>query len=186
MPTTHHLSVPARARVPRASERAFTLVEMSVVVLIIAIMIAMSMMYFGGAKRTTQYKTAQAAATTYAEAIEAYMADNGQQAPVMGQAAWPTASRDDRIAGPVDAMMLQGSKAKRYMPRAAPEAVSDGLVDIVAGSAAPSGAPAAVIRYTSSGGTYTLRVELTSPVGETPPCVVTNAPAPPAGVQRCA
>lgn len=170
----------------RSRERAFTMIELGIVMFIIAIMIAMSVIMFRGAKRTTQYKTAQAAATTYAEAIEAYMADNGQQAPTMGSAAWPAASREQRIGGPVDSMLLQGGQPKRYMPRAAPEAVSDGLVDLVAGGGAPAGGAPAVIRYTSAGGTYTLRVEMSTPSSKTPVCVVTNAASPPAGVQRCA
>jgi prepilin-type N-terminal cleavage/methylation domain-containing protein len=170
----------------RTREQGFTLIEIGVVMLIIAIMIAMSVIHFRGAKRATQYKTAQAAATTYAEAIEAYMADNGQQAPVMGSAAWPTGSREDRIGGPVDSMLLEGGKPKRYMPRAAPEAVSDGMVDLVAAGGSPAGSAPAVIRYTSAGGTYTLRVEMTEGADSTPPCVVTNAPNPPSGVQKCA
>ena len=166
-------------------EHGFTLVELSSVVFIIAILMVMSLTMFRSSKRATQHKTAQAAATTYAEAIEAYMADNGQQAPTIGSAAWPAGSRDQRIAGPVDAMMLQNGAPKRYMPRAAPEAVSDGLVDLVAGSGAPTGSPAAVIRYSSAGGRYTLQVEMVE-AGSTPPCVVTNNPSPPAGVARCA
>lgn len=159
--------------------------ELAIVALIIAILLAMSVSMFRGSKRQTQHKAAQAAATTYAEAIEAYMADNGQVAPVMGSAAWPAATREQRIGGPVDSMLLQGGKPKPYLPRAAPEAVADGLVDLVAGSAAASAGTQAVIRYSSSGGTYTLRVEM-SAGSDKPPCVVTNAPAPPAGVSRCA
>lgn len=186
MLTTHPMMVPARERRRRAPEAGLGLIEIIVVLLIILVLTAIAISTFRSTKRTTQFKSAQAAAATYAEAIEAYMQDNGQTPPPLGGAAWPTTPRAALIGGPRDAMLRNpDGSAKRYMPRAAPEAVSDGLVDFVRPGVAPSPAARATITYTMAGGTYTLHVRTVPVPGEAIlQCVVTNAPSPP--VQRCA
>lgn len=95
------------------------MVEILVVLLIMGIIMAMIISTFRGTKKSTFSKTAQATAFSYQEAVDAYMADNGQRAPVVGSPAWPVADR-----GPVDPMFSN----KPYM-RQVPEHVSGGLVD---------------------------------------------------------
>lgn len=179
-----------RAALP---ERGFTLIEIMVVMLILAVLLGLVISSFRGARHTTAYRTAQSAATSYAEAIEAYMADNGQVPPKMkvGSAAWPATPRSVRIGGPRDVMM----RDKRYLPRAAPEAVGDGIVDLVPASPAmPVQAGAqAKITYSilaepgsANASVYRLHVQtLPRPGEQTLQCVVTNGRTLPAGVPRC-
>ncbi|MBC7644368.1 MAG: prepilin-type N-terminal cleavage/methylation domain-containing protein [Thermoleophilia bacterium] len=161
-------------------EDGFTLVELLVVLVIIAILMAVAVMSFTGAKKTSYHRNAIAAAESYRDAVDAYMADNGNVAPALGSAAWSAAS-----AGPVDALVQN----KPYI-RTTPEAISDGNVSIGApgGRAAPG--TRAFIAYTSSGSTYSFRVSAvavgtSTPLATGPACVITNAAMPAGGAKAC-
>lgn len=170
-------------------ESGFSLVEIVAVVVVILVLLSIGVLAFRGAKRTTQYKAAASAAYTYADAIEAYMADNGQVPPALGSPEWPAGTREARVNGPINLMVRDPAtnKPKRYARAAALEKVLDGLVDFGPNKAgAPPGA-AAYITYSVSGGSYTLLVETlpVSPGEAVQTCVVTNATALPSGTMRC-
>lgn len=187
MPATHRTSSPAIESSRSHREAGFSLIEIMVVLMVVLVLVGLALMSGRGAKKAATFRLAQAAATTYAEAIEAYMADNGQVPPAMTGVAWPATPRDVRIGGPRD-LMLKASDGspKRYMPRAAPEAVSDGVVDLVPNGGAPIPGARAVISYSVVGSSYQLRVRTLPAPGEaTMQCVVTNAPALPQGYARC-
>lgn len=157
------------------------MLEVVVVMTIIAILLGAMVSTFRGSKRSAHFKLASAAAASYADGIEAYMADNGQVPPVLGGAEWPAATMK---RGPVNLMLLQNGQPRPYLARS-PEAVEDGIVGI---GASPAGGAAvrAFITYSVSGAQYSLLVETTA-TGSDPVlrCVVTNAAQTPAGVQRC-
>jgi type II secretory pathway pseudopilin PulG len=157
-----------------------------IVVAIMVIILSIATLKFTGAKRATNFRVAASAAISYADAVEAYMADNGQVPPAIGGPGWPAGSRDDRIRGPVNAMLVEGGRPKPYM-KGVPEPVGDGVVDMGTsrGSAAPDSR--AYVTYTVTGNEYRFLVE-TIPVDSGDPvlrCVVSNAAATPAGVDRC-
>lgn len=187
MPASHLSSTPALKRRARPAEDGFGLVELMVVVLIVLVLMAIAISSFRGTKRTNQYRAAQAAASSYAEAIEAYMTDNGQRPPAMGAPEWPIGSRAQKVGGPVDQLLKAPSGGpRRYMPRAAPEAVSDGLVDLIRPGESPAARAQAWITYSVSGSTYVLRVTARA-IGSEPAleCGVTNGTALPTGLKRC-
>jgi prepilin-type N-terminal cleavage/methylation domain-containing protein len=158
----------------RRSEGGFSLIELIVVVFIVLALIAIAMFAFRGSKRAAHFKTASAAAAQYSNAIEAYMADNGQTPPAVGSASWPSAT-----AGPVD-VMVGGPGGKPYMA-SIPEAVSDGLVSF----GSPSADAKASITYTVTGRTYQLVVNLVPAGDPTQRCAITNGPSLPSGMTRC-
>lgn len=171
--SAHAETHPMQTRRGEPSERGVSLVEIIIVVAIIAILMAV-VVSMHGPKRTVNFKAAQGAAQTYGDAVEAFMADNGQTPPVVNSAAWPT----DVTKGPVDAMQ----KNKRYM-RSVPEPVSDKRVQFVAGPM-PAGsaitgtaAVAYTVAKTPSGVKWYLHVRTHQASGEPAlECVVTNAP----------
>lgn len=162
-------------------ERAFTLVELIVALLIIAILLGLAITQLRGSKQTTYFKTASAVALTYSDAIEAYMADNGQRVPRPGVAGeWPNVKQ-----GPVDALRLAPGGGKRPYLRSVPEPVSSGLVRVFGSSG--TGSPRATVTLQTPGGaasgTYRLVVSTTTaPILR---CVVSNR-ALRAGDKACA
>lgn len=115
------------------------------------------------------------------------MADNGQAPPALGSSGWPSGTRDDRIRGPLNVMLVQAGRPKPYMSKAAPEPVSDGIVDIGTSKASMAPGTRAFITYTITGDEYRFTVE-TIPVDSSEPvltCIVSNSASTPAGVQRC-
>ncbi len=175
---------PVRAR---TRERGFSLIEMVVVVLIMALLMSFIVMKMTGAKRTTHYRVATSAAIAYAEAVESYMADNGQVPPALGSEGWPTTTRDDLVRGPVNTMLVESGKAKPYASKGMPEPVNDGLVDIGSSKSSAVADARAFITYTIVGDEYSFLVETipNDPSEAVLSCVVTNSATPPAGVQRC-
>lgn len=169
---------------PRGPESAFTLVEVMVVVLIIMIMAAIGLTSLRGSKHAAAFRAASAAAASYSDAVEAYMADNGQTPPAIGTTSWPASPRTRLLGGPVDVLLLDGSGSpRRYMPQSVPDAVDSGLVDFSPAGAPVTGSPRARITYAVSGATYVLEVEtVDSPVLR---CVITNGATLPPGRKRC-
>jgi prepilin-type N-terminal cleavage/methylation domain-containing protein len=168
-----------RAR-SRRGEQGYTLIEMLVVILIIAIILAMLISTFRGTKKTTFSKTAQATAFAYQQAIDAYMADNGQRAPVVGQTEWPVQDR-----GPVDPMF----SSKPYM-KSTPEHVSGGMVDFKTPNQQIDYNAEAVVNYIidpSNPGLYTLEVWVLqgSDGSKQLDCIVTNRGQLKPGERKC-
>lgn len=171
---------------PARAERGFGVVELVVVLLIIAIVLGLLITTFRGSKRTSSYKVAQAAASNYVDAIEAYMADNGQTPPTVGSTAWPATPRSEFLRGPVDALLrTPNGTAKPYL-RTVPEAVSSGRVDFLTTGAVPAPNAQATITYSTTASAYTLLVRAIA-ISDEPPlvCAFTNAPTLPAGTERC-
>ncbi|MCW2923067.1 MAG: hypothetical protein JWM98_471 [Thermoleophilia bacterium] len=159
------------------------MLELVVVMIIVAILMAIAVSSFGGAKKSSAFKAGSSAAASYAEAVEAYMADNGQVPPAIGSAAWPSGGAD-LLAGPRD-VMLQGpdGRPKPYLAKGVPEAVQNGTVSF---GASPASTAQASVAYAVSGSTYTLTVTSTRPGDGAPlKCVVTNGASMPAGARRC-
>lgn len=160
-------------------ESGFTLVEILVVLVIGLILAGLLMHSFRGSKKTTWHKAAVASASAYGEAIEAYMADNGQRAPDLPSPQWPSAK-----AGPVDPMLLRAGSPRPYLPKGVPEPVGDGVVGIGPATASLPTNVRAYIGYSNLGnGQYQLRVQSTGD-GPALDCVITNAVSPPP-VKRC-
>lgn len=168
-------------------ERGVGLVEIVVVLMILAVIIGLFATTFTGSKRTTDFKLAQGAASSYAEAIESYMADNGQTPPAVGSPAWAATPRDRFLRGPVDVLLRGGDGQPRPYLRSVPEPITNDRIDLFASGGSPASTARASIEYSTNGASYLLLVRTIAlssgdPVLE---CAFTNAPAPPAGVQRC-
>lgn len=162
--------------------------EILAVLAIICVLMAIAISSFTGTKRTGHYKVATAAAVTYADAIEAYMADNGQVPPTLGSAVWPSGSKKQRIAGPLNLMLVDPSgKPRRYMKQAAPEAFTNGSVDFGANKASAASTAQVYITYQVVGAEYRLLVETLPRSTDAPvlKCIVTNSASLPAGIERC-
>ncbi len=186
MPPPLTMPLPANAARPRRPEAGFTLIEMMVVLLIVVVLIALAVSSMRGAKRTGLFRASQAAAHSYAEAVESYMADNGQTPPVLGGPDWPAEPWTVRIGGPRDPMLQN----KRYLSSAAPEAVSDGRVDLISATGAgstPIPEAQATITYARTPSNYTFTVRTLGESGAPVlSCVITNSTTIPSGSQRCA
>lgn len=159
---------PTRAR-SASSEPAITLIEILIVMLIMAIMMGFAVSKFSGAKTTAQRKAGISVALQYKDAIDAFMADNGQQPPAIGVwNEWPAPV----TRGPVDRLLRApggGAGFARYVKNI-PEPVSDGLVSFQ-GSA--SSAPVQVTYNGAVGpGRYTLTV--VTPKLPSSTCVISN------------
>jgi prepilin-type N-terminal cleavage/methylation domain-containing protein len=89
----------------RTGEDGFTLVEIIVALVIVAILMAIAVPLLTGSKRSAYSRDALAAAESYAQAIDQYVADHGGQLPAMpsgaqtGTGAWPSAAG---ATGPLD------------------------------------------------------------------------------------
>jgi prepilin-type N-terminal cleavage/methylation domain-containing protein len=167
------------------SDAGFTLIEILVVMIIIAILMAVSVPTFLGAKKTARRKEATATALAYKQAVSQFMLDHSNRVPSFGVATdWPTATPN---GGPVS--MLTGTATPYMHPL--PETVSDRKVDVSAGTAPSAAAGLEAVTYVSSapagGGAvqtqYTLyawaRKDRSSPWdASTHVCATGNAPTP--------
>lgn len=170
------------ARSRRRSEDGIGLIEIIVVVIIILLLGSIAMLTTRSTKAAARMKAATAAATSYGEAIESYMADNGQTPPALGTAAWPTATPTQRRAGPLDPLM---APPKPYISHA-PEAVSDGIVDIGANRSIADPNTRIFITYTTTATGYRLQVDQIGPDADPKAsCVVTNITPLPSGQRAC-
>jgi prepilin-type N-terminal cleavage/methylation domain-containing protein len=102
----------------RSAERGFTLVEIIVVLVIVAILMAIILPSFGGAKHTSDHQMLVTAAQDYADAVESFRLDHDGLVP-QTSADWP-ADAARAVLGPVDSIT-----GKPYMHRGAPTGVTD-------------------------------------------------------------
>jgi type II secretory pathway pseudopilin PulG len=168
---------------PARDERGFGVIELVIVLLLLAIMMAMLISTFGGSKRAASHKLAAGAASNYAEAIESYMADNGQSPPTIGSAAWPASPNAQLLRGPVDILLRgPGGGGKPYLP-SVPDAVDTGRVQFLGPGQTSSSPASPTITYSVNGPYYELRVR--TPGNTVRECIITNAPTPPGGVPKC-
>lgn len=179
MPTITQLSHAIderRASVSRRSEHGFGLIEILVALLIMMILLGMIVTTFKGSKEATYFRVGIAAGGVYADAVEAFMADNGQVAPLIGSSDWPDARR-----GPVDAML----NGRPYM-RTIPDPVQSGLAVLLTNGSSPAGSQVALdyITYPTSPSDFTIRVR-TLHVQKDMTCVITNRASLGAGEKRC-
>lgn len=144
---------------------------------------------FRGSKTATYFKSGTAVAASYADAIEAYMADNGQRFPMPGSEAWPTNNERSFNQGPRDPMrtLSDGRTLRPYM-RSIPEAVSGGSVQIIAPGQTPkqSAQVAIDIMGNANSAEYKLRVRtLRGDEASRMVCVYTNSGQLEQGETRC-
>jgi type II secretory pathway pseudopilin PulG len=107
------------------SERAITLVEILVVMLIIMIISGVSMFGVRGARSSGGKIEATAAARRYGDAIERYQLEHGQQVPTIaaGSTSWPLAKVNQGplytvkigAGAPVSRFYLKGGRAPEIM-----------------------------------------------------------------------
>jgi prepilin-type N-terminal cleavage/methylation domain-containing protein len=157
-PTIAHLTLPMDTADPTrespesAGERAFTLVEVLVVLAIIAVLMSIIVPRFGSAKTSANGANLRAAAQSYAEAVDAFALDHAGRVPVIGGATstdWPNTALS---AGPLKPSPMVGGTTNTYLGRFVPEVVQGPRADFVttapaAGSAAPATGTDGVIDY---------------------------------------
>lgn len=164
-------------RTPHDSSAAFTLVEVLVVMLIVAIMIGIGMVGLSSTRKSSNSVNAMSAASAYVDAIAGFQLAHGGRAPQMGSADWPTGSTAQRNAGPINA----GNGKKPYI-RSVPESVSSGAVVVAPrGSSLTGGASSARILYATIGTAsnttkYALIVQKRIGSKLVDSCVFTNSP----------
>jgi prepilin-type N-terminal cleavage/methylation domain-containing protein len=118
MQPTHDLRVAPRTTL-RRDERAFTMIEMMIVLFIVAIMIGLGIKSMRGSRDTGGRLEVKAVASRYADAVNRFKADHGRRVPTLGTATWPTA---DAKLGPQTVVTLSsGSTTKFYVQQPIPE-----------------------------------------------------------------
>ena len=80
-------------------ERGIGLVEAGVALVVLAVVIVAAAPAILGSRSSEREVTVRKVAARYEEAIEAYRADNGGDAPVIGQTSWPSGEIGN---GPLD------------------------------------------------------------------------------------
>ncbi|MCW2955556.1 MAG: hypothetical protein JWO69_425 [Thermoleophilia bacterium] len=134
------------ARPHRAGADGFTLIEVIIVMVILAIMLTITIGAFRSGRDSSSTSKVVAAGTSYADAIEQFGTDaRGRYPEGIGSQDWPVATEGPRSA------LARGNG--RYL-RSIPEAVQDKLVGV--GAAGPDGHLLYVPRPDRTG--YELRV----------------------------
>jgi general secretion pathway protein G len=159
-----------RARVGKQrahGQAGFTMIELLVVMVIAAILLALGVPTFIHAKKTSKQKIVIAAAANYRTAIEGFRLDHGNRVPELGSPTdWPPkttlpVARQFEV-GPIDQF------GKPYMKTAGPEALRTGMAALGAPGVATTPDMTGRIVYEPGpppgvGGvstTYRLRVEV--------------------------
>ena len=129
-----------------SSEAGFTLTEMMIVLVIIAILMAVAIPSYLSAKRAAHYKDAVSAASSYRQAISSYQLDNGNLVPIVGiPTIWKSVAGKPDPMGPINLLRAY------YLRSGAPSEVAHGTLLVYGGSvgtsvpAAPLGATTAQI-----------------------------------------
>lgn len=119
----------AQAAPARANEHAFSLIELIVVMIIIAVLTAIAIGTGRSARDASELKSATSAAQSYRQAVSAFMLDHGNRVPepggtVNGLPDWSTSL----TAGPMD-------RYGRAYLKGIPEAIQGSLVTFASGTA---------------------------------------------------
>lgn len=99
-------------------ERAFGLVEILVVLVIVAILSAFAVSSLRSSRSTGGRLELAAAATRYADAVERYQTDHGRRVPALGTADWPWARVTE---GPLKRIQIGGTVERPYLKGGPPE-----------------------------------------------------------------
>ncbi|MCW2956881.1 MAG: hypothetical protein JWO69_1750 [Thermoleophilia bacterium] len=189
---------PAR---PHACERAQSLVEVVVVLIIIGILMAVLVGAGRSSSEATETQSTLSIAHVYADAVEAFADEHGGRAPVIGTNDWPTratgvADRDAPATQPAFAGGPRNLAAagRRYLRRV-PEPVMTGAVGLrtldARGAVHSAGNSSSRNRLTyasSSGTAWRIDVERNKPTRTGSPSwtvVCSMGTAPTAGARRC-
>ena len=123
-PPGSRCSVPAGS----GSERGFTLIEVVIVLVISAVMLAMAVLTMDSDQSTAKRADAVAAARVLADAIEDFRKDHGGRPPAIGTSDWPSAPAKLR-RGPVNTYTGRAYQRKRTI-----SALESGVAVVAAGS----------------------------------------------------
>ncbi|MCB0878233.1 MAG: type II secretion system protein [Thermoleophilia bacterium] len=126
------IRVPSRAP---SRDSAFTVIEIMVVLLIVAVLMSIAIVGFGGARHESRRGLVRTAAQSYAESIDAFALDHAGRVPRFGTADWPVAT-----SGPVKPNTVSAS-GSTYLGTAVPDPVAGGNVDVTATSPTGGGVP---------------------------------------------
>ena len=119
-----HIDGSDRPRPTRTHERGFSLIEILVALIITAILLAVLVSTFGGAKSTTYRNEAKAAGSAYLQAVSQYQADFANNVPpTTGPNRWSSAPVTIARRGPLNLM------GKPYLA-SPPDGVADGRIGV--------------------------------------------------------
>ncbi len=132
-----HVSTSERRRAVRRLDLGFTLVEIIVVLVIVAVLMAIAVSGFGGTRHEARRTLVRTAAQSYSEAVEAFALDHAGRVPKFATADWPRPA-----SGPVQPNSARRA-ASTYLGSSVPDPVSSGTVNVtdtspVGGSETPN------------------------------------------------
>lgn len=160
----------AGARRARAGNGGFSLIEVVVVMVIAAVLIALIIPMFSGAKSASNAREIAGAARAYAEAIRNFQLDHNHRAPVMGTVDWLTSPMAIE-KGPVDNSVSSAFPDKYYyLGGSVPDVIRSRRAIIINGPLPSYGLPGSevgFIRYSAAANssTWQLTVRVLQPDG---------------------
>lgn len=182
--------MPAMPAHHRTSERAFTLGEIVVVMVIAAILMAVASNSLGGVRRGTTNKRAVSVVRAYDESVRAFQLDHDGRPPDPAvPAEWAAGSKV--VRGPLDLMRSKAGALMPYM-RTVPESVQSGEYGVVAarsgGASIGSAGAKGSITYTYYQSLGTYDIVASTPAAPAWACIVgnsTRARTPTGGMKAC-
>jgi prepilin-type N-terminal cleavage/methylation domain-containing protein len=167
MAGAHHPSTASTppARRSRQREHAFSLLELVVVMLIVGVLIVGLVSALRSGRTSSGRVAAIAAARSIGDAVEDFRKDHSGRPPVLGSAGdWP----QPLAAGPRSTY-----DRERYMRRGAPDPLTAGHAELVAGPGTGSGNARWLLQYTASGGgAARWSITVRDRTGVSPPCSI--------------
>ena len=172
---THRTTQRSQDRPLAMRSDGFTLIELVMVMIILAILIAMSMPYLLGSKNAVRFKSTVTAARAYDDAVSAYKLQNRDRNPVEGTAQW--AGNE----GPIDVLN------RPYLRGGVPETVDSRQVKLDFGTAGPptGNYHGQVVYRRFDNFQYAFLVRVKEKGTWKDKCTVSNVSSPPLGVPAC-